>query len=108
MTTRYHDYGPLKDRAERYARMVRDRAEKHSRLAGLGNLGCQLHNSLVSRDYGKPWRGVDYHHARKAQWLLRKQHDAHRLLDKLYRRGRVACQGAVFVRGKGLVAVETY
>ena len=72
--------------AERIHTMRMNRARQACRLAGLGDYGCQLHNSLVSLHYGKPWREVDYHYARKAKYLAETSHAANRVLDRLYTR----------------------
>jgi hypothetical protein len=62
------------------------RINEACRLAGLGSMGCQLHNSLVSLHYGQPWREVDYHYARKADWLVRTSYEPSRIIDRFYAR----------------------
>lgn len=82
---------------ERIHAMRHRRIDEACRLAGLGSMGCQLHNSLVSLHYGKPWREVDYSYARKADWLCRTQFKASEIIDRYYHRmvaeSRVAREG---------------
>jgi hypothetical protein len=48
--------------------------------------GCVIHNAIVDRDRGRPWPEIDYHHLRHARFLLCRQGDAERLIDRLYAR----------------------
>jgi hypothetical protein len=47
---------------------------------------CVIHNALIDRDRGRPWPEIDYHYLRQARFLLCKQHDADRVIDRLYSR----------------------
>jgi hypothetical protein len=82
MTTRY---GILRDRAERYSKLVNDRARKCCKEAGLDPslLGIHPHNAMCGLHDGRPWKGVDYSLVRKTLWLTNDvQWRAHRLLEK--------------------------
>lgn len=72
--------------ANRIHAMRHRRINEACRLAGLGSMGCQLHNSLVSLHYGQPWREVDYHYARKAKWLCDTQFKSSAIIDRYYKR----------------------
>lgn len=72
--------------ADRIRAMRYKRATAASVAAGLGEIGCQLHNCLVSADYGRPWREIDYHYARKAKWLLDTSFEPSRIIDRFYSR----------------------
>ena len=48
--------------------------------------GCVIHNAIVDRDRGRPWPEIDYHHLRQARFLLCRQGDAERVVDRLYAR----------------------
>jgi hypothetical protein len=88
-----HSYPALRARCDAVAKMVHERAQRAYSLA-LGGDGrpkgldwCVIHNSLVSLEYGQPWREVDYSHMRRARWLLEeRQHKAHDALRRLYER----------------------
>jgi hypothetical protein len=81
----------MQDAARRIAAMVHRRAIREYGLA-FGSTDCDqlnwcvIHNSLVARSEGKPWREVDYSHMRKAAWLLDQQHAGSALVDAWYRR----------------------
>ena len=68
--------------AERTYRMRWERANAASIKAGLGGIGCQLHNCFV----GERWRGIDYHYARLAKRLLDTAHEPNRIIDRYYAR----------------------
>lgn len=88
MTTSKYRYSELAARCDRYSAMVRARAEKACREAGIGEIHmCVIHNALLSYEQGKPWREVNYSALRRAAWLLNERRDlARRALDSLYRR----------------------
>lgn len=81
----------MQDAVRRIDRMMHDRACREYGLA-FGNPDscelnmCVIHNSLVSRDYGKPWGEVNYHHMRRANWIIQQSHKTSRLIDSWYRR----------------------
>lgn len=74
------------DRASRISRMVNDRARKECAAAGLDPnlLGCHPHNAMCAYRDGKPWPGVDYSKVRKCLWLLNREFDARRIVDRWY------------------------
>lgn len=82
------NYRKLKDRADAYDASVLKRVRIEVRKAGLHPeyIGTQLHNAMISYRDGKPWREVNYHHARRAVWLLGRRDKAQKALDKLYDR----------------------
>jgi hypothetical protein len=47
---------------------------------------CVIHNSLVGRETGRPWREVDYDHMRRAAWLVEQSFRPNRLVNDWYRR----------------------
>lgn len=77
--------------AERVRLMIHARACEEYGLA-FGQSGsksldcCIIHNSLVGLETGKPWREVNYHHMRRANWLLKRQHIPGRIVTAWYRR----------------------
>ena len=81
----------MQEASRRIAAMVHERAVKEYGLA-FGNANaagldwCVIHNSIVSRDNGAPWREVNYDHMRRAAWLLDRQHSASALVNAWYRR----------------------
>lgn len=68
--------------SERTYRMRWERANAASIKAGLGGIGCQLHNCFV----GEPWREVDYHYARLARHLLATAHQGSGIIQRYYSR----------------------
>lgn len=78
-------YPDLRARADAVRRSIWRRAQAATVAAGLSNAG-HLHNALVSRDYGKPWREVDYSKARLARRLFDSQFKANRWLSALVER----------------------
>lgn len=83
--TRLLSYRTLRDRADAVRESIWRRAQAHTIAAGLDCAGT-IHNAIVSRDNQKPWRGVDYDHADKAQALFGRQFCAHRWLSRLVER----------------------
>jgi len=81
-----HNYGQLRDRADRIARMIMDRARSVGKEANCGPIPMMWHNAMVSLEYGQPWREVDYKKLRKARWLEEKSHEPYRIVDRLYKR----------------------
>lgn len=81
-------YRAMKERADRIANMIRDRARETCAAAGLDPnlLGIHPHNAMVSLHYGKPWPEVNYSLCRKTLWLLEKQWVAHQIVEQWYRR----------------------
>lgn len=77
-------YQALRERAERIRWSRYRRALAACRAAGL-DIIC-LHNAMVGFANGKPWREVDYSHARRASRILESQFDATRWLSDLVRR----------------------
>ena len=77
--------------ARRVSAMIHDRACREYGLA-FGNDNCKqldacvIHNSLVSRENGKPWREVNYSHMRRAEWLIEQSYKPNRLVNDWYRR----------------------
>jgi hypothetical protein len=47
---------------------------------------CVIHNSLVGRETGRPWREVDYDHMRRAAWLVEQSFIPNRLVNDWYTR----------------------
>jgi hypothetical protein len=47
---------------------------------------CIIHNSLVGRETGRPWREVDYDHMRRAARLVEQSFIPGRLVNDWYRR----------------------
>lgn len=85
MTTK-HNYGQLRNRADKLSRMIMDRARQAGIAAHCGSIPLMWHNAMVSRDYGQPWREVDYKALRRARWLEEKSFEPNRILDRLYKR----------------------
>jgi hypothetical protein len=85
-------YRAMRDRADRVAAMMMARARREYRLA-FGNpdsteqlCGCTIHNSLLARAEGKPWRGVNYRHMRKCAWLIERSFEPRRIVSRFYDR----------------------
>ena len=72
--------------AEQSRKSRRASLERTLRAAGL-DFGT-LHNAMVGAHYGKPWRGVDYSLARKAQRQQRELFSASAILDRWCERTR--------------------
>lgn len=68
--------------ADRVRASIMRRANQASRDAGLGDIGCQLHNCFI----GEPWREVNYSKARLAKRLIAKSWEPSRIIDAYYRR----------------------
>ena len=84
------NYPALAARAEKHSRAVWKRAWKLAMEAGCGHV-IHMHNAMCDREYGKPWPEIDYAKLRKARWLMSKQWEAKRVIDKLYsRKGNAA------------------
>ena len=47
---------------------------------------CVMHNSIVSRDDGKPWSEINYDHMRRAQWLCEQSSKPNQLVQAWYQR----------------------
>lgn len=75
----------LLNRADRVRESIWRRAQAACEAAGLSDAG-HLHNALVSRDQGKPWREVDYSKARLARRLFDSQFAARRLVSAYIQR----------------------
>jgi hypothetical protein len=74
-------------RADTVRQSIWRRAQAACRAAGLSDYG-HLHNAMVSRDMGRPWREVDYSKARLARRLFKAQEAAPRLVrDYIDRKG---------------------
>lgn len=77
--------------ADRARSMIHARACREYGLA-FGHDGgtqldlCIIHNSLLSRDIGKPWPEVNYDHMRRAEWLLERSYEPSRLVNAWYHR----------------------
>jgi hypothetical protein len=71
-----------------HRRAVQAYARAFGRQARPGDClnACVIHNAIVDRDRGRPWPDVDYSQLRQARYLLGRQFDADRLVDRLYLR----------------------
>ena len=85
-------YRALAERSDRISLMMMARARREYALA-FGNRngdsemnGCVIHNSLLARAEGKPWRDVDYHHMRKCAWLIDRSFEPRRIVSRFYDR----------------------
>ena len=78
-------YNALRNRADAVRWSIWRRAKAACIAAGTGDAGVN-HNALVSAEYGKPWREVDYSKARLARRLFASQFDAKHVLDRLVAR----------------------
>lgn len=81
----------MQDAARRIAGMVHARACHEYGLAfGVDDCKqldfCIIHNSIVGYASGRPWGDVNYDHMRRAAYLLRRQHEASRIVNNWYRR----------------------
>jgi len=47
---------------------------------------CTIHNSLISREQGKPWPEIDYSAMREARRLCDAQNGPSRVISRLYDR----------------------
>jgi hypothetical protein len=74
-------------RADRVRQSLMDEARQTAVEAGVGQyLGTALHNALLARRQGRPWQGVDYHLARRAQWLIERSYEPGRLVERILAR----------------------
>lgn len=79
--------------ADRTKKMIHVRAVKAYCLA-MGETytadsqlcNCIIHNSIVSRDNGKPWKEVNYSHMRRARWLVQRSFEPSRVVTAWYQR----------------------
>jgi len=83
-------YSKLKGIADRVHAMIRDRAVKACKQAGLcpDLLGIHPHNAMVSYESGKPWAEVDYQYCRLTLHLLDKQFEPYHIVSKWDKRVR--------------------
>ena len=70
--------------ADRSRASRRTSLERTLRAAGLDF--STLHNAMVGLHYGKPWRGVDYSMARKAQRQQAQLFEASRIVERWHAR----------------------
>jgi hypothetical protein len=80
----------LQATARRVTDMIHQRAVKEYSLAVGGVVQhldmCIIHNSLVSREQGKPWQEINYDHMRRAKWLVEQSYIPHRIVNAWYQR----------------------
>ena len=77
-------YARAKASAERIRQSRSRRAKEACTLAGLDSsiIGIHVHNALCGLRQGRPWKGIDYHYARKARWLMDREWDGYRILER--------------------------
>lgn len=85
-TNLWRQYLDAKARTDRVSKMINDRARATCKAAGLDPtlLGIHPHNAMVDYKYGHPWRNVDYSLVRKTLWLLGKQFEPSRIVERWY------------------------
>ena len=81
-------YRRLADTAERIVRMRTKRARRACVEAGLdgGLLGIHPHNAMVSKDYGKPWPGINYSKVRLCLRIMRDLPNPNDIVTTWYKR----------------------
>jgi hypothetical protein len=78
-------YRKAKNCAQRIYRLKLARLDRLCKRAGLPD-HTFLHNAMVGYHYNRPWQGVDYDLARKADYISRHLFDANRIVDRYVRR----------------------
>ena len=89
---RTYSYTVMKNRANKFNKMVIERCKTLSIKAGLDPnlLGIHPHNALVAYEYGYPWPEVNYKLCKKINWLFSDyQWRAHRLVDSLHKQNKL-------------------
>lgn len=79
------EYAPLRTRVEALRWSMWNRAQRLCVASGLDCAGT-IHNARISRDQGRPWRGVNYDLADRADAIFDSQFKAQRWLSELVRR----------------------
>ena len=84
-------YRRLKDAADRICQARNNRARKVCKAAGLDPdlLGLHPHNAMCAYNAGQPWPEVNYSLVRKCLWLLDRQWEGHRIVDRWDKRVRI-------------------
>lgn len=87
------NYEDMATRAALVRASMIERACRECELAGLDPSipGIHLHNAWVSFRSGKPWRGVNYTHVRRARWIMDRSFEPERIVDRWWRRTHGLC-----------------
>ena len=82
-------YRAMKARADRSRASKRIALDRACREAGLGEYhGCVLHNAMVGLRTSRPWKGIDYSAARRAERIERSLFDADKIVSRWAARNR--------------------